>query len=98
MQNEILPKVRVEKMQWTKAEHPAGLDARVKELAEGKITEALNQKDKHTRIESVERVKREVGELLLTQFPDNAKDIANLVGDVEYHTMRQQVLGRGQRV
>ena len=30
----------------------------LKKLAEGKIREAINQKDKHTRIESVERVKR----------------------------------------
>jgi polyribonucleotide nucleotidyltransferase len=98
MQNEILPKVRVEKMKWTKASAPEGLEARIKALAEGKITEALNQKDKQTRVEAVEQVKKAVSESVLTEFPDNAKDIANLVGDVEYSTMRQQVLDRGQRV
>ena len=38
-------------------------------------SEALNQKDKHTRIEAVERVKKEVAEQLLVDFPDNGKDI-----------------------
>jgi polyribonucleotide nucleotidyltransferase len=98
IQQEILDKGRVAKMAWTKAEPPAGLVARVKALAEGKISEAINQKDKHTRIEAVELVKREIGTELLAEFPDNAKDIANLVGDAEYNTLRQQVLGSKQRV
>src|SRR5678815_1349497 len=59
MQNELLAKLddRPVKMQWTKAEIPADLQVRVKSLAEGKISEALNQKDKHTRVEAIERVK-----------------------------------------
>jgi hypothetical protein len=44
-------------MEWKKAEIPAGLEESVKKLAEGKITEAINQKEKHTRIEAVERAK-----------------------------------------
>ena len=98
MQEEMLSRGRAEKMVWTKAEPPEGLVARVKTLAEGKITDAINQKDKHTRIEAVERLKRELATELLTDFPDNAKDIANLLGDVEYHSLRQQVLSTKQRV
>ena len=62
IQNELLAKMdnRAAKMTWTKAEIPEELQLRVKTLASGKIAEALNQKDKHTRIEAVERVKREV--------------------------------------
>src|SRR5215207_149701 len=44
---------RAPKMAWTKAVAPEGMVARVKALAEGKISDALNQKDKHTRIEAV---------------------------------------------
>ena len=98
MQEEMLSRGRAEKMVWTKAEPPEGLVARVKALAEGKITDAINQKDKHTRIEAIERLKRELATELLTDFPDNAKDIANLLGDVEYHSLRQQVLSTKQRV
>jgi polyribonucleotide nucleotidyltransferase len=98
-QEELLAKAgRAAKMEWTKAEVPEGLETRVKELAQGRISEALNQKDKHTRIEAVERAKKELAELLLADFPDGAKDIHTLLGDVEYHSLRSQVLETGHRV
>ena len=100
IQNELLAKMdnRAAKMTWTKAEIPEELQLRVKTLASGKIAEALKQKDKHTRIEAVERVKREVAEGLLADFPDADKDIHALIGDVEYHHLRSQVLESGHRV
>ena len=99
VQEELLGKIdRPAKMDWTKAVPPEGMVTPVKELAEGRIAEAINQKDKHTRIESVARVKREVAELLLGEFPDNPKDIHTLVGDVEYDSLRAQVLDTGKRV
>jgi polyribonucleotide nucleotidyltransferase len=100
IQNELLKQMdnRPAKMSWTKAEIPEDLQVKVKSLAEGKITEALNQKDKHGRIEAIERVKREVAEGLLTDFPDADKDIHALLGDVEYNQLRAQVLNSGHRV
>ncbi|HEU4628688.1 MAG TPA: polyribonucleotide nucleotidyltransferase [Gemmatimonadaceae bacterium] len=99
IQEELLARIdRPAKMEWTRAEPPEGMVTRVKELAEGRIAEAINQKDKHTRIEAVARVKREVSELLLAEFPDNPKDIHTLVGDVEYDSLRSQVLDTGKRV
>ena len=98
MQNELLAKVQQPKMAWTKAETPEGIATKVKELASGRIREALNQKDKHTRIESVERTKKELAEGFLVEFPDNAKDIHTILGDVEYHELRAQVLDTNLRV
>src|SRR5919202_4636729 len=98
VQEELLATTRVEKMQWVKAEHPEELVARVKELAEGKISEAINRKEKHERIDAVDLVKKEVADALTADFPDNPKDIAELVGDVEYHSLRLQVLDRQERV
>ena len=99
MQEELLAKIdRPAKMAWTKATPPEGMVTRVKSLAEGRIAEAINQKDKHTRIDAVARVKRELSELLLAEFPDNPKDIHTLVGDVEYDHLRAQVLDTGKRV
>jgi len=97
-QEELLAQGRAEKMQWKKAEIPALLQARVDELAKGRIAEAINQKEKHTRIEAVELVKKEAIAQLLTEFPDNSKDLGHLVGDVEYDTLRSQVLDTGKRV
>jgi len=98
IQNDMVGKMTVSKMKWAKSEIAPELVANVKKLAEGKITEAINQKDKHARIESVERVKKEIAEQLATQYPDNAKDIATLVDDAEYNSLRGQVLNKGERV
>ena len=97
-QNELLGQGRQEKMQWTKAPIADNIVARVKALAEGKIAEAINQQEKHTRIAAVESVKQAVREQLLTEFPDNSKDVASLVGDAEYNALRSQVLDTGKRV
>ncbi|HSU96741.1 MAG TPA: polyribonucleotide nucleotidyltransferase [Gemmatimonadaceae bacterium] len=98
MQEELLADTRQPKMTWTKAEAPVELTAAVNKLAQGKIAEAINQADKHTRIEAVEAVKKAAVDQLLADFPDNSKDIANLVGDLEYNALRSQVLDTKHRV
>jgi len=98
IQEEMLAKDRAPKMPWKKAEIAPQIRSRVEELTKGRIVEAINQQEKHTRIEAVELVKKEATALLLTEFPDNSKDIGNLVGDVEYNALRSQVLDTGKRV
>jgi polyribonucleotide nucleotidyltransferase len=98
MQGELLAKTSTAKMAWTKAEAPAGMGDKVTAAAAGRIREALNQKDKHTRIEAVERAKKELAAELAADFPDHPKDVNNLLGDVEYNELRAQVLGTGLRV
>jgi polyribonucleotide nucleotidyltransferase len=98
IQEEMLAQHRAPKMPWKKAEIAPQIRSRVDVLTKGRIVEAINQKEKHTRIEAVELVKKEAIALLLTEFPDNSKDISNLVGDVEYNALRSQVLDSGKRV
>src|SRR5688572_1968999 len=98
IQEEMLAESRTKKMDWKRAEPDAGIVARVKDLADEKIVEAINQLDKHTRITAVEAVKVLVKEQLLGEFPDNGKDISSLVGDSEYNALRSQVLDSGKRV
>ena len=98
IQEELLKNTRSEKMSWTKASHPEDLVAKVRELAKGKIGDAINTPEKHARVDAVELVKRQVIDSLTADFPDNTKDIADLVGEVEYHTLRSQVIERGERV
>jgi polyribonucleotide nucleotidyltransferase len=98
IQEELLKQARAEKMEWKKADLGPEIKGRVEELTKGKIGEALNHHEKHTRIGAIELVKKAAIDTLLTEFPDNAKDIHNLVGDVEYHALRSQVLDTGKRV
>ncbi len=100
-QQELLSQLGAErpaKMEWTKAAIDHTLHAKVQDLANGKIKDALNHKDKHGRIAAVERVKHEIQTQLLVDFPDNSKDIKSLLGDVEYNQLRSQVLESGFRV
>ncbi|MBW8769325.1 MAG: polyribonucleotide nucleotidyltransferase [Gemmatimonadetes bacterium] len=89
---------RTDKMAWEKAAVTEGLEARVRSLADVKISEALNQKDKQTRVQAVEQVKREVAESLAADLPDNAKEIKGILGDLEYTALRSQVLDTKKRV
>ena len=98
LQEEMLAQRRAPKMPWVKTVHPESLVARVEQLAAGRITDAINRPEKHERIDAVELAKKELVEALVAEFPDNAKDIANLVGDQEYHALRRQVLETGHRV
>ena len=98
IQEELLNQSRKPKMEWKKADTPVQIKARVDELLKGKIVEAINQKEKHTRIEAVELLKKQATEQLVTEFPDNSKDIGSLVGDVEYNALRSQVLDSSLRV
>ena len=87
-----------QKMAWTKSEAPSDLVTRVKSEAQAKISDALNQKDKHTRIQSVEEVKRAVSALLTAENTDWGAYVGNLLGDIEYNALRSQVLDTGRRV
>ena len=98
MQQELLAKVAQPKMAWTPVTRPEGLDARVDTLAKGKISEAINQAEKHTRIQSIAQVKKSVAQELAGEFPDNPKDVGALLDELEYNALRSQVLDTGYRV
>jgi polyribonucleotide nucleotidyltransferase len=98
-QEELLAKAgRQTKMSWTKAEPDVHLTSRVKELAEGKMLEAINHPDKHARMEGVELVKRAAVDSLGAEFPDGSKAIHEMLGDLEYRALRDQVLNTKKRV
>jgi polyribonucleotide nucleotidyltransferase len=98
MQNELLESGRQEKMAFTKAALPPELVERVRVEAEQRITEALNQKDKHTRILAVEAVKKEVAQQIAADKTEWSSTVGQVLGDVEYKALRSQVLDSGLRV
>ena len=96
--DELTAEVRQPKMDWTKVEPPAELVARVKALAEPRISEALNLPEKAERAQALGALKATIQEQLAAEFPENVKDVARVIEDIEYHTMREQVLTAGERV
>src|SRR5262249_53617 len=86
-------------MAWTKKETPDDVAARVKSEAESKIAAAINQADKQTRVQAVERIKEEVKEKLKAELPvEHHGFIGGVLGDLEYVALRSQVLETGLRV
>ena len=96
--DELTAEMRQPKMEWTKVEPPAELVTRVKALAEPRIAEALNLPEKSERAQALGALKATIQEQLAEEFPDNVKDVARVIEDIEYHTMREQVLSAGERV
>jgi len=98
LQEELLAKHQVPKMDWTRPQPPAALMGRVKDIAEPRVYEAMNLPMKEERSQALSALFSTVVEQLQGEFPDDAKHIAELLSDVEYHAMRKQVLERGERV
>ena len=100
MQEELLKKAgRADKMKWSATEIPEDVKKIVTKAAEKRIEAAINQKDKATRIQAVERVKEEVKAEMMTVL-DLAHQglVGSIVGDLEYAALRSQVLETGLRV
>jgi polyribonucleotide nucleotidyltransferase len=99
LQEELLAKGRAEKMAWVKTEVPAEVTKAVTKAAKAKVEAAINQKDKHTRVEAVEAVKDAVKEEMATALaPEHVPFVGAVLGDLEYNALREQVLETGLRV
>jgi polyribonucleotide nucleotidyltransferase len=86
------------KLAWEKPAAPAELVARVRAAAETGMASAINARDKASRANNVKELRQSVLLQLAAEFPDNAKDIAAELDDIEYRAMRAQVLEKGERV
>jgi polyribonucleotide nucleotidyltransferase len=98
LEKQLIAEAAQAKMAWTKVEPAAELVARVKALAEPKISETLNLPVKAERAQALAALKSAIQTQLATEFPDKGKDVATIIEDIEYHTMREQVLTKGERV
>jgi polyribonucleotide nucleotidyltransferase len=99
MQEELLKKVRVEKMAWTRTETPADVLSAVTNAAKPRIEAAINQKEKHSRIQAIEAVKDAVkAEMATALTPEQLPFVGSVLGDLEYNALREQVLETGRRV
>ena len=99
MQEELLKKLKVEKMSWSGVEIPEDVRKTVTKAAQKRIDAAINQKDKATRIQAVEKVKGELkDEMVAVLAPEHLAFVGSIVGDIEYTSLRAQVLDTGLRV
>ncbi len=98
MQEELLQKHSVPKMEWTKSEPPAALKARVEAVAAPLLMQAMNLANKSERVQALGAVTGMVKSQIDAEFPDQGRVVETLLEDMQYHTMRKQVLEKGERV
>jgi len=99
LQKQVIDKAdKKPKIAWTKAEHDAGIVAKLREVAESQMAAAINAKDKASRASGVKAVRDQAIAKVLEAFPDRGREIGNVLEDVEYQVMRKQVLDKGERV
>jgi polyribonucleotide nucleotidyltransferase len=98
MQDELLKQHSVPKMEWSKVEPPADLLKRVKEVAEPRVMEAMNLAVKEERAQALAALASTVKSQLDAEFPEQGRLIGELLEDMQYHSMRRQVLERGERI
>jgi polyribonucleotide nucleotidyltransferase len=98
VQEELLAKHSVPKMEWKKSEPPADLAARVRAAAEPRVAEAMNLSKKEERAQALGALQSVVTQQLDAEFPDQGRVIGGILEELLYHTMRNQVLERGERI
>ena len=93
------PSRRQPKMSWTKAEPPEGVVLRAKELASGKISRGA-QPEGQAHAHRGRRARQEGtrGRTARPSSPTTPRTFTRLLGDVEYHELRSQVLDTRTRV
>ena len=96
--DQVVEAMRQPKMEWTKVEPPPELVARVKELAEERIAEALTLAVKAERTQALSAIKQTIVEQLADEFPEKLREIVTVIEEIEYKTMRDRVLTAGERV
>jgi polyribonucleotide nucleotidyltransferase len=98
MEDELIRTAGRPKMAWTRVAPPEDLAARVRELVGERVQEALNLPVKGERAQALAALRSTVVEQLSEAFPENLKDVGAVLDDIEYETMRAQVLDRGERI
>jgi polyribonucleotide nucleotidyltransferase len=102
IQRELVDPLARPKMEWAPAELNAELAARVSELAGQRVDEALNLPSKEERNAAFAGLHQDIVGEIAEQFRDQVEDyeeqVARVIDRIEYKTLRQQILEKGERV
>jgi polyribonucleotide nucleotidyltransferase len=86
------------KIAFTRAQVPAHVDARVREVAAHRVAQALNHPNKAGRAEALAAVRAAVMEELAVELAEYPEYVVGTLDDLEYESMRRQVIEQGERV
>ncbi len=87
-----------EKFEYTPVKIDEDLANRVKDLVGARLEEYNHVADKETRRDSKKKMQVEIVEALAEEFPESAKDIGNVIHDLDSDSMRTMVLSEKARI
>ena len=97
LQRDFVKEISVPKMEWTPVEVPQEIRKRVTSLADNRVKEALNLKDKTERKQALAALREDVTAQLTEEFPEQLRFVGDVLGEIEKKTMRRQILEKGER-
>ena len=97
-QEKIVEEVGKEKIEVVVEEIDNDLESKVRELATDKIKEAVKAIEKQTRDENLAKVEKEVLEHFAEEYPEQEKDIINVLENIKKEVVRSMILDEGVRV
>ncbi|MDD6154889.1 MAG: polyribonucleotide nucleotidyltransferase [Eubacteriales bacterium] len=94
---EVVAEVGKPKMEVEFYKVPEDIDAAVREYATDKMKAAVRNSDKMTRLENMDAVEVDTQEHFAEEYPDSAKDIANVLYNITKESVRASILDDGVR-
>lgn len=94
----IIESATVEKLEWDAGEIAPALVEKVRGVGAERVREALALPEKTERSQALAEVRNSVVEELGEEFADDSDAVHEVLDDLEYETMRSQVLQRGERI
>ncbi|WP_425060908.1 Polyribonucleotide nucleotidyltransferase [Sporomusa carbonis] len=90
-QEDIIAQIGKPKKEKPLYEIPADIDAAVREYITDKLKAAVSNPDKLEREENIKKVKDEATEYFLAIYPDNEKDIGNMIQKILKEIVRKMI-------
>ena len=90
--DEIIAEIGKPKMAVNLYKVPEEIDQAVREYAEGKMRTAIQTYDKMERLENMDAVEVEIKEYFAETYPENEKDIANVLYNITKEQVRSLIL------
>ncbi|MBQ6400860.1 MAG: polyribonucleotide nucleotidyltransferase [Firmicutes bacterium] len=94
---QIVEEVGKPKMEVTLYKVPEDIDAAVRDFAVAKMRKAIQTEDKKERLDNMDAVEKETKEHFEEIYPDNAKDIDNVLYQITKEQVRGMILDEGIR-
>lgn len=94
---EIVEEVGKEKQEYVVFQPEEKIEKEVREFASKNLTESIQTFEKQEREENIEKIKIETIEAFMEKYPENEKDIKEVLEEIIKEEVRRLILGEGIR-